>query len=90
MAKLTRPKTPEPWHPAEYDDSIRANVKALWLDPTYKIACDWILFDLCRLGDLSFRADSIRTTDFAEGKRFVALQIAKMVKMRTAKQGEQP
>lgn len=88
-------KTPEPWHPAPYDNpAIAANVKEWANDEKYKVALKWILFDLCRLGDLSFRVgdglDSQRVTDFAEGKRFVALQIAKMIKVRPPGPREQP
>ncbi len=87
-----RKKTPEPWQPTPYDDTVMANIKALAADPQYKTAFDWIMFDLCRLGDLSFRTgpDGARMTDFAEGKRYVALQIAKMLKLRPNKPKEQP
>lgn len=48
-----------------------------------KIALDWIINDLCRTHDLSFRPDDIggeRETAFAEGRRFTGLQLARIVK----------
>lgn len=41
-------------------------------------ALNFIIEELCRCYDLSFRPDDVggsRETDFSEGKRFVALQI---------------
>ena len=42
---------------------------------------------LCRMNDLSFRpggAEAARNTDFAEGKRFIALQIEKLSSLNLA------
>ena len=37
----------------------------------------FLLFKLSNIGDVSYRPDSARDTDFAEGKRFVGLILAK-------------
>ena len=42
---------------------------------------NWLLFEVCRKDDLSFRPDSERDTAFAEGKRFVALQFLRAFNM---------
>ncbi len=44
------------------------------------LALDWILNECCGVRDLSYR-DSERATCFAEGKRFVGLQIAQLMLM---------
>lgn len=47
-------------------------------------ALNFLIEDLCRAYDLSFRPDDVggsRETDFAEGKRFVALQIRRAITM---------
>lgn len=76
---------PRPWHPAAYDEFVVGSVRALFAgtadERQQKRAIDWILFDLCGVRDLSFRPDSQRDTDFAEGKRFVGLQLVKVSKV---------
>jgi len=41
---------------------------------------DWIINDVCRTYDLSWR-ESERETSFAEGRRFVGLQLVKFIKI---------
>lgn len=56
-------------------------------------AIRFIMWDLCGLRDLSFRpggAEGERETSFAEGKRFVGLQIGKLLEMKVNVKGEQP
>lgn len=56
-------------------------------------AINFIMFDLCGIRDLSYRPggeEGRRDTDFAEGKRFVGLQIGFLLKMKVNKEGEQP
>ncbi len=48
------------------------------------MALDWILNPLCRTYDMSYRPDSARDTDFAEGRRSVGLQIIKVIKTNLA------
>lgn len=82
-------KAPEPFHPAEYEKADLYAVKAMW-DGTangnqQRRGLEWILNNVCATYDLSFRPDSQRVTDFAEGKRFVGLQIVKAVKLDLSK-----
>ena len=44
-------------------------------------ALKWIIETACGTYDLSYRPGSDRDTVFAEGKRFVGLQIVKLVKL---------
>lgn len=47
-----------------------------------KLALDWIISELCRTYDVSFRPDDAggdRDTAFAEGRRFVGLQIRRVI-----------
>lgn len=75
---------PQPWHPVLYRDADVAALKALAAgtatDVQQKRALDWII-NSAGTYDLSFRADSERVTSFAEGKRFVGLQIVKMINL---------
>ena len=55
-------------------------------------AMRFIMWELCGLRDLSFRPggeEGKRETDFAEGKRFVGLQIAKLLEVKITSGGEQ-
>lgn len=49
-----------------------------------KLVLDWILDEAARAYDLSFRPESERETCFAEGRRFVGLQIVKLLKLNTS------
>lgn len=46
-------------------------------------ALDWIVRTLCGTYDLTYRPDSDRDSVFAEGKRFVGLQLVKQMKLTT-------
>lgn len=87
MTKRAKAK-PQPWHPADYDDDVTRAIKALSAgkasDSQQQLALRWIVEDLAAAYDLSFRPGEAgdRETAFAEGKRFVGLQIVKQVKMR--------
>lgn len=74
-------KAPSPCEYPDFAPGEQENVKALMGDARYKQAMDWILTKACGLRDLSYRPDSARDTDFAEGKRFVALQIVRAAMM---------
>ena len=45
----------------------------------------WLINDVCGTYDLSYRPGSQRATDFAEGKRFVGLQLVLASKLDPAK-----
>ena len=75
-----------PWTPVEfskYDASaIQALARGEASDRQQQRALNWILNNLCELHGLSYRPDEgggDRGTAFAEGKRFVALQICKVI-----------
>ena len=56
-------------------------------------ALKFIVEQLAGTYDLSFRPDSPRVTDFAEGRRYVGLQIVKLTKLnlsRIVDPGEPP
>ena len=88
-----RRKAPEPFHPAQYEPADMYAVKAVWAgtanERQQRRALEWILNNVCSTYDLSFRPDSQRVTDFAEGKRFVGLQIVKAVKLDLSKLPDQ-
>ncbi len=80
-----------PWEPAKYDaPGVTGAIKALNAgnanEGQQKLALMWILNDVCGIRDLSFRpgVDGERDTAFAEGKRFVGLQIAKQFNLPTS------
>jgi hypothetical protein len=81
---MTQRRNSEPWAPISWSKADALAIKALAAgnasEAQQKRALDWIL-EACGLRDLSFRPDSDRATSFAEGKRFVGLQIAKMMQM---------
>lgn len=75
-----------PHRPAEYDEAVIMAVRAFAdgkaNDGQQKTVWNWILHDVCQVDGMSYRAgglDGQRATDFAEGKRFVANQIRKML-----------
>lgn len=82
--KRNAPKL-RPWHPPHAEDADVYAIKALaGGDATgdqQRRALAWIIGTLCGKDDLSYRPDSPRDTDFAEGKRFVALELTKYVLM---------
>lgn len=87
---------PYPWFPsrhlesedgrAEYAiacSSVQRLAQGTADEHAQKQALDYIINTLCNTYDLSFRPDEQggrRATDFAEGKRFVGLQLIAMLK----------
>ena len=76
-----------PWEPVELEDyEIRA-IKALFAgnasDAQQKTGMDVIVNKFAATYDQSFRPgiDGARATDFAEGKRYVGLQLVTMTKV---------
>jgi len=79
-------KSPPPWAPVmlELGDPRVGAIKALFTGTANQgqqlLAVETILFEFCGIRDLSFRPDGLggeRGTVFAEGKRFVGLQLVK-------------
>lgn len=74
------------WKPAKWELPDAYAIQALWRGDASKDmqqrALKWIMETVCCTYDLSYRpGDSSRDTDFAEGKRYVGLQIRKMIVM---------
>jgi len=73
--------------PPQWDSKIAYAIKALATgtanDNQQKLAVDYIINALCGTYDLSYRPgeDGDRQTTFAEGRRFVGLQIVKFINM---------
>lgn len=75
----------QPWHPAPYEEPDTYAIKALAAgvanEGQQKRVLDWIVKTLCGTYDVSYRPDSDRDTAFAEGKRFVGLQLVKQINL---------
>lgn len=50
-----------------------------------KRALAWIVNEVCKTYDLSYRPGDTHETTFAEGRRFVGLEIVKMLKLDPSK-----
>lgn len=101
MAAKKRPDAPLPWVPPPYDPADAYAIKRL-VDGTatpddQKRAMDWIVRIACATYDLEFRPDEAggdRASSFAAGKRFIGLQIVKLIninpdKLRNQKESDQ-
>lgn len=77
-----------PWVPPFYELSDAKALKALedgTASPEQQVrALRWIIEKGCSTYDLSYRPTGDRDTTFAEGRRFVGLQIVKMLKLNTS------
>lgn len=82
-----RPK-PAPWMPPDWDESVvwavRQMAEGRANDGQQKLVWDWLMYVTAaseEFADLSFRPgeEGRRATDFAEGKRFVGMQVRKML-----------
>lgn len=77
-----------PWYPARYEKAdVRAlkNLAAGTASPEQQQrAMKWIIEQACATYDLSYRPTSDRDTSFAEGRRFVGLQIVKALNLDLA------
>lgn len=77
-----------PWHPPKYGladiTALQALASGTATAEQQKRALDWIIIQACSTYDMSYRPDSDRDTTFAEGRRFVGLQIVKALHLNTA------
>ena len=80
-----------PWVPPEYELADVSAVQALLAGNAtmdqQKRALSFVIERLAGTYDLSYRPfgeDGRRDTDFAEGRRFVGLQLVKLLKLNTA------
>lgn len=79
------------WIPPDYNDAHVTALQALSRgeanEKEQKRALDWIINNCAGTYELSFRSDQDggdRETAFAEGRRFVGMQVVKMVNMAPA------
>lgn len=79
---------PESWKPTPWELPDASAIQALSrgdADPEQqRRALRFIVDKLCRTYDLSFRPSGDRETVFAEGSRFVGLQLVKLIKINLA------
>ena len=84
---MKAPKT-APWAPVPYTDADLGAIQALARGEAeahlQQRALTYIVENICKTYDLSYRSESERDTAFAEGKRFVGLQIVKLTKLNIA------
>ena len=85
-----------PWRPSDWEPADASALQALVRGdcPVHlqQRAMNFIVHKLCGTYDLSYRSgpDGERDTAFAEGKRWVGLQIVKLLKAPSKADGEQP
>jgi hypothetical protein len=86
-----------PWAPLPFEKTAVHALKAMShgtaTDAQQKMALEFIVVKLCETDGLSFRPDDMggsRAADFAEGKRFVGLQLRKFILMSLDERGEAP
>ena len=79
MAKGTEAFIPPGYSPREAF-AVRATAKGEATDEQQRLAMKWIIEKACATYDLSYRPNSDETI-LAEGRRFVGLQIVKMINL---------
>lgn len=86
--RIPKQSRPEPWIPAEWDPEDAHAVQAVMYgrgsEEQQKRAMKFLVNEVCRTYDLSYRPTSDRDTAFAEGKRFVGLQLVKFAQINIA------
>lgn len=85
-----------PWLPVPYDlahvSSLQALERGEASPDQQRRALAWLINNACATYDLSYRPglEGERDTSFAEGRRFVGLQIVKMLRLNLAKLRREP
>lgn len=85
---MTTPKkqTP-PYLRCDWDIPVASAVQALARGEAtpdqQRQFCNWLINVACATYDTSFQPESDRASSFAEGRRFVGLQIVKLTKIST-------
>jgi hypothetical protein len=79
------PYTPAAWEPPDVG-AIQALQRGDASADQQKRALDWIIVNACGTYDLEYRSDP-RAHSFCSGRRFVGLQIVKMLKLNLTKLG---
>ena len=91
MARQKIPGAPasHPWVPPAWEKADAGALQALARGDAnghqQRRALDYIVKTLAGTYDLSYRPDSERDTAFAEGRRFVGLQIVKLLNLNLEK-----
>ncbi len=91
----------DPWKPPDYDIEDAGAVQAVMYgrasEEQQRRAMKFIVERLCATYDLSYRSANPHDTSFAEGKRFVGLQLVKYANLnlgrlrgKPSEQGEAP
>lgn len=84
---MKKPLAALPYAPAHYEPADVSAIQALGrgnANPDQqRRALQYIINIVADTYGLSYRPDSQRDTDFAEGKRFVGLQLVKLLKLNT-------
>ena len=82
---MAKPPAGAPWGPVKYEPKDIGALQALYRgeadDRLQKYALKFIIEEICKTYDMSYRPESERDTVFAEGKRYVGLQIVKLLKI---------
>lgn len=84
MSKHRRPHFPAPFTKADVL-ALKALATGTANETQQKRALEWILTKACGVPDTTHFPDSPRDTDFANGKRFVGLEIVAKIKIPAAK-----
>lgn len=85
--KPVRVEIPEnaPYLPPRANQEIAWALKGLHAGEADKgqqtMAINWIIFELARYQDMSYRPNSARDSDFAEGKRYCGAQLVRLIQM---------
>jgi hypothetical protein len=86
--KVPNAPRPEPWKPPEWEPEDAHAIQAVMYgrasEEQQKRAMAFIVNQICGTYDLSYRSASDRDTAFAEGKRFVGLQLTKFANLNIA------
>lgn len=71
--------------PAKYDEAVIHAAKHVAMgsanENQQRLFMDWLIKEAAHTYDLSYRPNDIGATSFAEGRRFVGLQIVKLLNM---------
>lgn len=71
---------PAPWEDADAY-AIQALMRGEANESQQRRAFAWIYHQACRTNDVSFRGENTHDSAFAEGRRFVGLQIDKLTRI---------
>ena len=86
---MAKTPTAAPWLPFKYEDGDIGTIKAWSLGEAspeqQRDAFRLVVERICGTYDMSYRPDSQRDSDFAEGKRHVGNSIIKLTKMKVSK-----